>query len=501
MKPKEFKKRLKLSFSSSIRKKLIVSYVIVIVLLVSVSILPLPLYLDQIKKLNTIMDNITFANDTIVECQSLQKLLKDVLRQYTKNSNIINDISIRTQYEGSVKSINNNISIIKENNRVYDIYMDKKVIMNLDVYERMLSTYLGKAEIILSQDANISLGNRSDSYELLLIYKDAVESGNNDFISSEINFSKTKRHQINNLIATTTISTVTITFIVLVFCVLIAIYISGYMSKNIKKITDNVQLISEGNLEVPLIEVNSNDELSLLAKVFNIMTIRLKDLMEKAVHEQELLRKLEFEVLQSQINPHFLYNTLDSVVRMIGNGKNEDVISVITSLSKLFRVSLSKGKDIITIEDELEHVRSYLTIQSFRYKTRFKFNIYAQPEVLKCKTLKLILQPIVENSIYHGIQYTMDEGLIEIYGVLDSGTVFLTITDNGVGISPETLQNIFSERKNDDKKSGVALKNVRDRLTLFFGSTAGISITSVMDVGTTVKIHIPVLTNDDRDYN
>jgi two-component system sensor histidine kinase YesM len=200
---------------------------------------------------------------------------------------------------------------------------------------------------------------------------------------------------------------------VMAFVLLITWYMSAKISQPIKRLEKSMQLVERGNFDIH-IPIRRDDEVGRLSRRFNLMVNRIRELMNQNIYEQEAKRKSELEVLQSQIHPHFLYNTLNSVVRLAGTGKNEDVITMITSLSKFFRISLSKGEHFISVADELEHIRNYLIIQKMRYKNKFEYAIEAEEAALACRTLKLILQPLVENAIYHGIEPSADEGFITI---------------------------------------------------------------------------------------
>lgn len=188
---------------------------------------------------------------------------------------------------------------------------------------------------------------------------------------------------------------------------------SARIARPIRKLERTLQQVGEGDLNTR-IDVSGAYEVEQLSKRFNLMLQRIRQLMDQIIYEQETKRKGELEVLQSQINPHFLYNTLNSVIRLAERGKTEEVVTMIQSLSKFFRISLSKGNNMITVQEELDHVRHYLVIQSFRFKNKFRYEIEAQDEVLQCQTIKLILQPIVENALYHGIEMMPDEGFISI---------------------------------------------------------------------------------------
>ncbi|MEW9702035.1 histidine kinase [Paenibacillus sp. SI8] len=284
--------------------------------------------------------------------------------------------------------------------------------------------------------------------------------------------------------------------IVLVFILLISAFMSARISNPIKRLKKSMEMVEKGHFDT-YIHVRGADEVEQLSRRFNLMVSRVRELMDQSIHEQEVKRKNELEVLQSQINPHFLYNTLNSVVRMVGSGKNEDVIKTITSLSKFFRISLSKGKNIITVQEELEHIRNYLIIQKMRYKEKFDYDIHAQEEVLPYKTLKLILQPIVENALYHGIEYMADEGFIQISVAIVGERICLQIRDNGVGISEEKLKGILSNQVKSEKGSGVGLRNVHERIQLYFGDSYGIAVESELEEGTTVNIWIPMMLEEE----
>lgn len=277
---------------------------------------------------------------------------------------------------------------------------------------------------------------------------------------------------------------------VIVFVLFISAFMSARISMPIKRLERSMRKVEQGDFNIHL-EVQGEDEVGRLSRRFNFMVARIRELMDQIIYEQEAKRKGELEVLQAQINPHFLYNTLNSVVRMAGSGKSEEVITMITSLSKFFRISLSKGKHIIPVQDELEHVRHYLIIQKMRYKRKFDFVIEAEDEVLAVPTLKLILQPIVENAIYHAMEVMVDEGLIEITAKREGSRVRLQVRDNGPGIPPDKLERLLSGDVKSDDGSGVGVKNVHERIRLHCGESYGLEIESKLEVGTTVTLWIP----------
>lgn len=282
---------------------------------------------------------------------------------------------------------------------------------------------------------------------------------------------------------------------ILLFSILFVIFISSFISSKIsdpiKKLEKSMKSVESGQFDVN-VNIKGEDEVVKLSRTFNIMVSKIRDLMEQILREQEEKRKSELNALQAQINPHFLYNTLDSIVWMAENGKSQDVITMVTSLAKLFRISISKGRNIITVQEELEHARNYLIIQKRRYKNKFKFEIEAQKEVLQNKTLKLILQPIIENAIYHGIEYMVDEGHIKITVSSVDGKLLYRVMDNGLGMSPEVLEHLLEYESRSKESSGVGVKNVHQRIQLYYGKEYGLKIESEQEVGTNVSIWLPL---------
>lgn len=275
--------------------------------------------------------------------------------------------------------------------------------------------------------------------------------------------------------------------------IIIFIFISAKISKPIKQLERSMKKVEEGCFDI-YVDVKGEDEVVRLSRTFNIMVVRIRELMDQIVKEQEEKRKSELNALQAQINPHFLYNTLDSIVWMAENGNSQDVITMVTSLARLFRISISRGKNIITVEQEVEHARNYLIIQKIRYKNKFTFQFDVDERVLNYRTLKLILQPIIENSIYHGIEYMVDEGLIKISVRIEDGKLLYQVEDNGLGMDKDKLDSLLSESYESDSKSGsgVGVKNVHQRIQLYYGKEYGLKIQSELEEGTMVKIYLPL---------
>lgn len=277
--------------------------------------------------------------------------------------------------------------------------------------------------------------------------------------------------------------------------VVVALFLSGLISKNItlpiQRLKDSMAKVQEGDFDAAGIVVESQNEIGSLTNSFNMMTNRIQELMEENVHEQEEKRKSELKALQSQINPHFLYNTLDSIIWMAEGKKNEEVVLMTASLARLMRQSISNEDELVSISQEVEYVKSYLTIQKMRYKDKLEFEIDVDPSIKYVHIIKLVLQPIVENAIYHGLKYKESKGLLTVKGYAKDDNVIIEIRDNGVGMDKETLEHIFERHKVNYHSNGVGVYNVQQRLQLYYGNDYGITYESEPGVGTTATIVIP----------
>lgn len=276
------------------------------------------------------------------------------------------------------------------------------------------------------------------------------------------------------------------------------IFISDRVTEPLRNLEDSIRYLEEGHLEEEHIYIGGSHEIRHLGQTITLMVKRMKDLMDKMVREQEDKRKSELDALQSQINPHFLYNTLDSVVWMVECEQYREAISMVKALAKLFRISLSKGNSIITIEDELTHAQNYMSIQQMRYRNKFCVKIDVEPTIRDCITIKLIVQPILENAIYHGMEFMDGEGEITIHGYEKDGDIYIDVSDNGMGIPEDTIESLLTDKSRArGKGSGIGLWNVNQRIALYFKGDYGLSIKSELDEGTTVTIHLPKILYED----
>lgn len=242
--------------------------------------------------------------------------------------------------------------------------------------------------------------------------------------------------------------------------------------------------------------VSGTQEIAVLSDSFGHMVCRIQELIEEVRHDQETLQKTELKALQAQINPHFLYNTLDSIQWMCEVGRTTDAVQMVGALARLFRISISRGAELIPIRRELEHAESYLIIQKFRYKDQFQYRFIVDDTVLDCLCSKITLQPIIENAILHGFGEFVDAGEIVIEVRDDGADVIMSVTDNGVGMEEEECRQLLLEK--EDRASGIGIKNVNDRNQIYFGEQYGLVIKSEPDEGTRVTVRLPKTWRDDR---
>jgi len=292
-----------------------------------------------------------------------------------------------------------------------------------------------------------------------------------------------------------------LTLIIALVLLGIAIYLAVHFSKKVSDpvhiLCNSMKEVEEGNLEVS-IRIRSMKELNLLAASFNQMVDRIRNLMENIYDVQRKKRQAELNALQAQINPHFLYNTLDSLRWLAKIHNIEEIGRIISALENLLRASISKTNDLIAIGEEIENVRNYLAIQLFRYGNNFSVTFSIDPSLTSYLTPRLILQPIVENAIYHGVE-SMIGGEIEIGVHADSAGIIFEVLDNGPGIAPEKVKAVMEGKsQNKERFSGFGLKNVEERIRLYFGQDYGITIKNRDPQGTEVLIRIPRISKFDE---
>ena len=298
----------------------------------------------------------------------------------------------------------------------------------------------------------------------------------------------------------TRVNTMIIVSVLILLMVVLMSFMSGSLfsylfTKPVKKLTDAMRDFEDNASGFVFEPITGAVEVNRLSDSFEHLVKRIQQLMEEVKREENTLRKTELKALQAQINPHFLYNTLDSISWMCEEGKNADAVMMVNALAKLFRISISRGKEMIPIEKEVQHAECYLQIQKFRYTNQFDYKFEVQESCKQYLCNKITLQPLIENALYHGLNM-IDEGHIIIRIFEDQDDVILEVEDNGVGMSEEQISELFENDITD--KHGIGVKNVNDRIKIYFGDKYGITIRSELDEGTCVSIRIPKITEDDK---
>ena len=289
---------------------------------------------------------------------------------------------------------------------------------------------------------------------------------------------------------------------VIICLVVLAVY-SKIVNRPVKELIDAMKHFEKDTDNFSFNEKGEKvSDIKILSDSFGHMSVRIKELMEKVRREETELRKTELKALQAQINPHFLYNTLDSIQWMCERGETDNASKMVGALAKLFRISISRGHELITIKDEINHVKNYLVIQSFRYREQFSYSFEVDEKLETFLCNKITLQPLVENAIYHGIDRLVDEGEIKITvkeAEDDQNDILMIVEDNGVGMSEEQCRKILCKERSDS--SGIGVKNVNDRLKIYFGEKYGLTVKSELDVGTVMTARIPKIAKEEQNEN
>lgn len=275
-----------------------------------------------------------------------------------------------------------------------------------------------------------------------------------------------------------------------------AIIYSNRITTPLTRLKNSMKEVENGNFTGTPYDETEDSEVGVLSRDFYNMTVKIDNLMSDKVQAQRDKRKLEIKSLQNQINPHFLYNTLDSIIWMAEGGNNKEVVIMTSSLARLLRQNISNEEELITIEKEINSIRSYLTIQKMRYKDQLRYIIDVDPKINHYKIVKLTLQPFVENALYHGIKYRETKGTIIVKGRKKENRILIQIIDNGIGMSKETLNHIYDKTETIKGHSGIAIENVNRRLKLYYGDEYSLLFESKEGRGTVVSITLPMREGD-----
>ena len=476
------------SINISLRSKMLISFFTVIFLLVAVNAMLILQVLEFNRQQAAMITNITTANN-------INGFIKPAID--TEMWNIVagkKEFDEGDQYQ-IIGQVNGQIETLMANTD-----SDKSRI-KLEVIRRTLATL---TSYVNKMGEQMKKGSRVAENELVLNdirgVSEVVEESVQDYMLFEVQ--QAEQQYLENQTRFNRWLIVYFIFLpcVIGFSVTAAWIISASIYLPIKKLQDLTTTITKDDLQA-LVSSENVDEITELGISFNIMTSRIRELLDSKVREQENLKKAELKALQAQINPHFLYNTLDTIVWMAEASKTDQVIELVRALSSFFRIALSRGKDWISIRQEIEHVQSYLYIQKIRYRDILDYEIDIDESILDGTILKLTLQPLAENALYHGIKNKRNGGTIRVRArKQDRERILLEVQDDGVGCTPYRLAQI-RERLDDEsyeisqEEGGFGLANVDKRIKLYYGSQYGLSIESQYQQGTRVTVTIPMQEN------
>ena len=363
------------------------------------------------------------------------------------------------------------------------------ILRNLDTLKDRVDDIRMNLESESSYDVNVEMLDNN-----IYIMTELIQENIQNYLYYQTKSMEHLTQQLNTRVHTFTVFCMIMVVILTALVVLMTMVIVSGITKPVEELSAVTNKVAAGDFTVRA-KVDTQDELAQLADRVTRMTESLERLVEKIKEDERKMRKADLRLLQEQINPHFLYNTLDTIIWLIEGNSPDKAVNMVVSLSEFFRLVLSKGKEYITIQDEELHIRSYLEIQQVRYRDILEYEIAIDPELYRYKILKLTLQPLVENSLYHGIKYKRAKGKILVSGTLEGDEIHLKVSDDGIGMEEEELAKLQRDiqRPCKETESGFGLANVNERIRMNFGTGYGITIHSSKGEGTCVEVVIPAV--------
>lgn len=485
-------KRLKITYS--LRNKLILLVAVAVVPLLALTVYIIFALQNYSNAYDSIVSNMTVANSYNLNFK--EELDESIYKL------VVGSVTFETiEEDDSLISPYVLIDELREDfKELAEITTDKESRMWLLSLLRNLSTLRDRVDDIRD---NLEEGNRYDeNIEMLdnniYILTELIQDDIQYYIYYQTQSIEQLKNSLNDQVATF-LAAFGITGFVIVMVAMIATgYVVRSITKPVQELSGAAKKIADGDFSTR-VDVATKDEIGTLALNVNEMSGRLEEMVQKIKDDERKMRHTELRLLQEQINPHFLYNTLDTIVWLVEGNSPDKAVNMVVSLSDFFRIVLSKGKDIITIREEEQHVRSYLEIQQVRYRDILEYDISIPEELYGYKILKLTLQPIVENSLYHGIKVKRGKGSILVTGELKDDKIYFDIRDTGVGMSQEDLASIRNKltRPCKETDSGFGLANVNERIRMNYGPEYGVTIDSKQGEGTRVQIVIPAQSIDE----
>lgn len=443
-------------------------------------------------------------------CESYNQIVKNITMANQYNINFKEEVDYSTYRmivrPVSAEDIETELGYINPYNaidelrdvftKLYDITTVEENCRRLDIIFRLADILEKRLDEI--NENIIESGHYDENIELLdndvRILTKLIQSYIQEFIYYETTNLESTRQELKSSEFQSLGISICFFIVIFIYSSVLSMGISKSISKPIQKLCRATEKVAKGDFNTRA-EIMADDEISILTNSFNSMTKEIGELVDNIRNEQENLRVTELKLLQAQIKPHFLYNTLDTIVWLAEDKDTEGVVSMVTSLSDFFRTALSEGKDIITLREEIRHVRSYLEIQQVRYRDILDFEINIPDELWEYHVLKLTLQPIVENALYHGIKNKRGKGLIAIKAFVVKDYLQITIEDSGIGMKLEALKELQAKIKKPilekHEVGAFGLRNVDLRTRMTYGEDYGLFVSSDWGLGTRVMIRLP----------
>jgi len=479
-------KKVKITYS--LRNKLILLIAVAMVPLLVLTVYIIFALQNYSNAYDNIVSNMTVANSYNLNFK--EELDESIYKL------VVGSVTFETiEEDNSLKSPYALIDELREDfEELAEITTDRESRMWLLSLLRNLSTLRDRVDDIKQ---NLDEGNQYDeNIEMLdnniYILTELIQDDIQYYIYYQTQSMEALKNSLNEQVATFIAVFAATGFVIVVVAVIATGYVVSSITKPVQALSRAAKKIADGDFSTR-VEVATKDEVGTLAENVNEMSGRLEEMVQKIKEDERKMRYTELRLLQEQINPHFLYNTLDTIIWLVEGNSPDKAVNMVVSLSDFFRIVLSKGKEIITIREEEQHIRSYLEIQQVRYRDILDFDIQIPEELYRYKILKLTLQPIVENSLYHGIKVKRGKGTILVTGCLKEDKIYFDIKDTGVGMSQAELASIRSKltRPCKESDSGFGLANVNERIKMNYGPEYGVEIDSIQGEGTWVSIVIP----------
>jgi len=442
--------------------------------LIACIIILLIIFINTNREYNNILTNLSIASDFNADFQTTLdfKMYQVVInREMFDEVKPLNDIAYAQIIVG----------------RLQETTTDDESLKHLSDIERYLTFLIDNVNKIVENqgyDQNMQILDRRIRVLTLLVHQKMQE-----YIYNETQLMTQMRDNVNIEFTMIVIVFSVLTVIIIITIVFVGLHMTDKLTKPLKALSDNFETVGLGDFSLHDIDATSN-EISSLYEAFGTMIAKIEDLMEQIATDKDSLRRIEFQLLQSQINPHFLYNAFDTIIWLTEDGEYDKVKKMMISLSNFCRIALSDGADIITLNEEIQHVRSYLEIQQIRYYDVLDYEIETSGELNDYLIPKLSLQPLVENALYHGIKHKRGGGSITIKCNATHDLLIISVRDTGIGMTKEKLDQVRNTTK-DDVKPGYGLVNVFERLRLYYENEINFDINSVYSEFTEVKFTIP----------